>query len=218
MTIKSTLILRDGDCDRADELRPAPGRGGAARRRGDREAECRRRRIRRRAQAPARSIAARPLAAFGAIAGTIAVSRQPMRGAITMSRITTRRVTTRRRSPAITRRRLPVFGARYRHRDYYSRWGGSGGQPGYHGPNVNVPGPTNYGNAGGPKRAGAAARWRTRRRRQLVKSPESETAALRAAVRCLGRKPDIAAKIHLLTTNRPSCAMLCPWLIGRTAL
>jgi hypothetical protein len=37
----------------------------------------------------------------------------------------------------------------YQQRDYYSRWGGSGGQPGYHGPNVNVPGPTNYGNAAG---------------------------------------------------------------------
>ena len=35
------------------------------------------------------------------------------------------------------------------HRDYYSRWGGSGGQPGYHGPNRNVPGATNYGNAAG---------------------------------------------------------------------
>jgi hypothetical protein len=34
-------------------------------------------------------------------------------------------------------------------RDYYSRWGGSGGQPGYRGPNVNVPGATNYGNAAG---------------------------------------------------------------------
>jgi hypothetical protein len=37
----------------------------------------------------------------------------------------------------------------YQQRDYYSRWGGSGGQPGYRGPNVNVPGPTNYGNAAG---------------------------------------------------------------------
>lgn len=37
----------------------------------------------------------------------------------------------------------------YQQRDYYSRWGGSGGQPGYHGPNVNVPGVTNYGNAAG---------------------------------------------------------------------
>jgi hypothetical protein len=34
-------------------------------------------------------------------------------------------------------------------RDYYSRFGGSGGQPGYRGPNVNVPGATNYGNAAG---------------------------------------------------------------------
>jgi hypothetical protein len=34
-------------------------------------------------------------------------------------------------------------------RDYYSRWGGSGGEPGYYGPNVNVPGATNYGNAAG---------------------------------------------------------------------
>jgi hypothetical protein len=35
------------------------------------------------------------------------------------------------------------------HYDYYSRWGGSGGQPSYHGPNVNVPGATNYGQAAG---------------------------------------------------------------------
>ena len=37
----------------------------------------------------------------------------------------------------------------YPQRDYYSRWGGSGGQPGYRGPNRNVPGATNYGNAAG---------------------------------------------------------------------
>ena len=37
----------------------------------------------------------------------------------------------------------------YQQRDYYSRWGGSGGQPGYRGPNRNVPGATNYGNAAG---------------------------------------------------------------------
>ena len=55
-----------------------------------------------------------PLAAFGAIIGTI--------GAVA---------------------------AANSRRDYYSRWGGSGGQPGYHGPNVNVPGATNYGNAAG---------------------------------------------------------------------
>ena len=45
----------------------------------------------------------------------------------------------------------PAYHSRpvYQQRDYYSRWGGSGGQPGYRGPNVNVPGPTNYGNAAG---------------------------------------------------------------------
>lgn len=45
----------------------------------------------------------------------------------------------------------PAYHSRpvYQHRDYYDRWGGSGGQPGYRGPNVNVPGPTNYGNAAG---------------------------------------------------------------------
>jgi hypothetical protein len=45
----------------------------------------------------------------------------------------------------------PAYHSRpvYQQRDYYGRWGGSGGQPGYHGPNVNVPGPTNYGNAAG---------------------------------------------------------------------
>jgi hypothetical protein len=46
----------------------------------------------------------------------------------------------------------PVYQRHYQAppaRDYYSRWGGSGGQPGYRGPNVNVPGPTNYGNAAG---------------------------------------------------------------------
>jgi hypothetical protein len=45
----------------------------------------------------------------------------------------------------------PAYHSRpvYQQRDYYSRWGGSGGQPGYRGPNVNVPGATNYGNAAG---------------------------------------------------------------------
>ena len=45
----------------------------------------------------------------------------------------------------------PAYHSRpvYQQHDYYSRWGGSGGQPGYRGPNVNVPGPTNYGNAAG---------------------------------------------------------------------
>jgi hypothetical protein len=45
----------------------------------------------------------------------------------------------------------PVYHSRpvYQQRDYYSRWGGSGGQPGYHGPNVTVPGGPYYGNAAG---------------------------------------------------------------------
>ena len=42
----------------------------------------------------------------------------------------------------------PVYQSRpvYQQRDHYRGWGG---RPGYHGPNVNVPGPTNYGNAAG---------------------------------------------------------------------
>jgi hypothetical protein len=52
--------------------------------------------------------------------------------------------------PAQTYYERPVYQRpAYQGRDYYNRWGGSGGQPGYHGPNVNVPGPTNYGNAAG---------------------------------------------------------------------
>ena len=82
-----------------------------------------------------------PLAAFGALAGamvSIAVAQ-------------------RRREADYGPYYGPhVYGPRYGApayrpygRDYYSRWGGSGGQPGYHGPNVNVPGATNYGNAAG---------------------------------------------------------------------
>ena len=52
--------------------------------------------------------------------------------------------------PAYQYHSAPVYQHRvYPQHDYYSRWGGSGGQPGYRGPNVNVPGPTNYGNAAG---------------------------------------------------------------------
>lgn len=52
--------------------------------------------------------------------------------------------------PAYQYYERPVYQQRgYPQRDYYSRWGGSGGQPGYRGPNVNVPGTTNYGNAAG---------------------------------------------------------------------
>jgi hypothetical protein len=96
-----------------------------------------------------------PLAAFGAIAGTIAgiaaANSQPRYY----------------HAPGYYYDEEPVYGYYggpaygyhaprayqqapvYQHRDYYSRWGGSGGQPGYHGPNVNVPGATNYGQAAG---------------------------------------------------------------------
>jgi len=46
----------------------------------------------------------------------------------------------------------PVYQRHYQAppaRDYYSRHGGSGGQPGYRGRNVYVPGATNYGDAAG---------------------------------------------------------------------
>jgi len=46
----------------------------------------------------------------------------------------------------------PVYQRHYQAppaRDYYSRYGRSGGQPGDRGPNVNVPGATHYGNAAG---------------------------------------------------------------------
>jgi hypothetical protein len=87
-----------------------------------------------------------PLAAFGAIAGTIAgiaaansqrdyyaphYYGEPANGSYG--------------PPAQQYYQRPV----YQQRDYYSRYGGSGGQPGYRGPNVNVPGATNYGNAAG---------------------------------------------------------------------
>ena len=91
-----------------------------------------------------------PLAAFGAIAGTIAG----------IAAANARRDYYERHYYAPGYYEAPVAGyyappayqysrPAYQHRDYYSRWGGSGGQPGYHGPNVNVPGPTNYGNAAG---------------------------------------------------------------------
>lgn len=92
-----------------------------------------------------------PLAAFGAIAGTIAgIAAANARrdyyapgyyGAPAYYDDV----------PAYGYSAPPAYygGPVYQHRDYYSRWGGSGGQPGYHGPNVNVPGATNYGNAAG---------------------------------------------------------------------
>src|SRR6185295_4244049 len=75
-----------------------------------------------------------PLAAFGAIVGTI--------GAVAAANA--------RRDYYENHYYAPGYGApAYQQRDYYSRWGGSGGQPGYRGPNRNVPGATNYGNAAG---------------------------------------------------------------------
>ena len=91
-----------------------------------------------------------PLAAFGAIAGTVAG----------IAAANARRDYYERRYYAPRYYDEPAYGYTppayqyyerpvYPHRDYYSRRGGSGGQPGYRGPNVNVPGPTNYGNAAG---------------------------------------------------------------------
>jgi hypothetical protein len=96
-----------------------------------------------------------PLAAFGALAGTIATvaaanrRREYYDGYYHAPRYY--------EEPAYGYYGGPAYGppahyyARpaYPQHDYYSRWGGSGGQPGYRGPNVNVPGPTNYGQAAG---------------------------------------------------------------------
>jgi len=94
-----------------------------------------------------------PIAAFGAIAGTIAGI------AAANARRDYYYAPDYYGPPAVYYDEAPAYGyyappayqysAPVQHRDYYSRWGGSGGQPGYHGPNVNVPGPTNYGNAAG---------------------------------------------------------------------
>jgi hypothetical protein len=92
-----------------------------------------------------------PLAAFGAIVGTIgaiaaANSRReyyesPYYGGPAYGYYDA--------PPAYHYNNRPVYQRPFPQHDYYSRWGGSGGQPGYRGPNVNVPGPTNYGNAAG---------------------------------------------------------------------
>ena len=102
-----------------------------------------------------------PLAAFGAIIGTIgavaaANSRrdyyapgyyeEPVYGGGPAYGYAGPRAYHYQQAPVYQRH----YGApAYQGRDYYSRWGGSGGQPGYRGPNVNVPGATNYGNAAG---------------------------------------------------------------------
>jgi hypothetical protein len=91
-----------------------------------------------------------PLAAFGAIVGTIgAVAAANSRRAYYDGYYHAPRYYD---EPAYGYYGPPAYQyapAPRPHYDYYSRWGGSGGQPGYHGPNVNVPGPTNYGNAAG---------------------------------------------------------------------
>ena len=88
---------------------------------------------------------AMPLAAFGAIAGTIAgiAAANSQRGYY--ERHYYGEPAYGSYGPPAQYYERPV----YQQRDYYSRWGGSGGQPGYRGPNVNVPGATNYGNAAG---------------------------------------------------------------------
>ena len=103
-----------------------------------------------------------PLAAFGAIIGTIgAVAAANSRRDYYAPRYYeepaygyygggSRLPATRGRARITTsRRRCTSATTRPPARDYYGRWGGSGGQPGYRGPNVNVPGATNYGNAAG---------------------------------------------------------------------
>jgi hypothetical protein len=137
MTIKSALICATAIAIALPsfDLRPATAADGAgiARQSTDVSAARKRRGY--------RGNPAIPLAAFGAVMGVV--------GGIAAAN-------SRRDSyygapaydygpPAYQYNERPV----YQQRDYYSRWGGSGGQPGYHGPNVNVPGATNYGNAAG---------------------------------------------------------------------
>jgi hypothetical protein len=102
-----------------------------------------------------------PLAAFGAIVGTIGAIaaangrrdyyapgyyNEPVYGGGPAYGYAGPRAYHYQQAPVYQRH----YGApAYQGRDYYSRWGGSGGQPGYRGPNVNVPGATNYGNAAG---------------------------------------------------------------------
>lgn len=104
-----------------------------------------------------RSVPGVPLAAFGAIAGTIAgiaaANSQPRYHHAPGYYVDDEPVYGYYGGPAYGYHAPRAYhyqsGPVYQHRDYYSRWGGSGGQPGYHGPNVNVPGATNYGQAAG---------------------------------------------------------------------
>jgi hypothetical protein len=161
MTLKSTLIFATASAIALTsfDLRPAQAapEGGPAivkQNAGGDEFSSQRRK-RRRGVNPAI-----PLAAFGAIIGTIgAVAAANSRrdhygyGAPAYGYYDA--------PPAYQYYEQPVYHRGYQHRDrgyqqrghqqrdYYNRWGGSGGQPGYRGPNVNVPGPTNYGQAAG---------------------------------------------------------------------
>ena len=161
MTMKSTLIFATASAIALTsfDLRPAQAapEGGPAivkQNAGGDELSSQRRK-RRRGVNPAI-----PLAAFGAIVGTIgAVAAQNNRRAYYDGYY---------HAPRYYHEPAPVYGhgyyappqhhyyerpvyqqRSYPQRDYYNRWGGSGGQPGYRGPNVNVPGPTNYGQAAG---------------------------------------------------------------------
>ena len=152
MTIKSTLICATAIAIALTsfDLRPAaaaPQRGPAiAKQRvnADEISAARRRR---------RGYPGAPLAAFGAIAGTIAgIAAANARRDYYAAPGYYGAPAYYDDGPAYGYYAPPAYHyARpvYQQRDYYSRWGGSGGQPGYHGPNVNVPGPTNYGNAAG---------------------------------------------------------------------
>ena len=160
MTIKSTLICATAIAIALTsfDLRPAAAapEGGAAvvkQNTGADEISAQRRK-RRRGVNPAI-----PLAAFGAIVGTIGAvaaannrrdyyeRQQYQYGAPAYGYYAAPPAYQYYERPVYQQRSYPQHG--YQQRDYYSRWGGSGGQPGYRGPNVNVPGATNYGNAAG---------------------------------------------------------------------
>jgi hypothetical protein len=159
MTIKSTLICATAIAIALTslDLRPAAAapEGGAAivkQNAGADEISAQRRK-RRRGVNPAV-----PLAAFGAIVGTIGAvaaansrrdyyERQQYQYAPAYGAYGAPPAYQYYERPVYQQRSYPQQG--YQQRDYYSRSGGSGGQPGYRGPNVNVPGATNYGNAAG---------------------------------------------------------------------
>jgi len=158
MTIKSTLICATAItlALTSFDLRPAAAapEGGPAIAKQNASADEFSSQRRRRARGVNPAL---PLAAFGAIVGTI--------GAVAAANARRDYYENHyyapgyggpaygyyEQPPAYQYYEAPVYQRHYggHHRDYYSRWGGSGGQPGYRGPNRNVPGATNYGNAAG---------------------------------------------------------------------